>query len=823
MHLDAMYPTYYSVRAMPRVSKKIMAPPQSPEFLRSLIDSSVDGIFAFDAKLRYTAWNPAMERLTGVPAGRVLGKKIFDVFPEVRTDGEAAYYHNTLAGESGILTDWPFYNVPGHTERFLETYFSPLKNEADKVIGGLAIVRDITDYKATKESLIEAEGKFRALVEAATDLICMVSPEGDFLILNPAWEQLTGWTVQEGLAMNFIDLIHPKDRAQAIKDFEIFKRGDAQRPLQVRFRGKDGQYRIVEASAKSMRENGKVTAILAVARDITQRRAQEEELRMWAHIFRNVDVGIKIDSADGKEIKMVNEGYARMHGYNSSVELMGLLPLSQYSQEAVAELKEHDRLLQKHGYHTFESVHMRKDGSTFPVSIEATIIKDNDGKPRYRALIVRDITSRRELENRVREYTLGLESKVAERTKELKARLRREAQAKAKDEALLSSIGEGVIATDEQARIIFTNQQAESMLGWKTGQMMGKPMHSVFEMHDQMHRPIPVYRRPISIVLKSGKQVRTSEFYCVRRNGTELPVATTTSPVVLDGEIVGAMIVFRDITKEKEVDRVKSEFVSLASHQLRTPLATVNWYAESLLAGRMPGSITDRQKRYLDQIYIASKRMVRLVHDLLNVSKLELGTFGLDPEPIRLPVLVRSVIEEMELQIKTHQINVVQKYDRSIPEIMLDRQLAHIVFHNLISNAIKYTPAGGTVTVEIAYRKTCPRKSSAPECPLGPLIIAAVTDTGYGIPKEDRAKVFTKFFRADNVKVKGQDGTGLGLYIVQSLIKLLKGSVWFRSPGQPLNEKARRMNKGTTFYVAIPIPKRVWLDRLKKRIINQES
>lgn len=228
------------------------------------------------------------------------------------------------------------------------------------------------------------------------------------------------------------------------------------------------------------------------------------------------------------------------------------------------------------------------------------------------------------------------------------------------------------------------------------------------------------------------------------------------------------------------VDKAKSEFVSLASHQLRTPLSTINWYAEMLLAGDA-GTLSPEQKQFMDEIYKGNQRMVELVNALLNVSRIDLGTFAIDPEPTDLRTISDSLLTELMPQIKTREVIVDKKYDPDFPTLFLDPKLMRIVIQNLLTNAIKYTPAKGQVMIDLSRMKT--------------MVEIKVSDTGFGIPKDQQSKIFTKLFRADNVREKETDGTGLGLYIVKSIIEQSGGSVRFDSV----------LDKGTTFYVTIPI------------------
>ena len=228
------------------------------------------------------------------------------------------------------------------------------------------------------------------------------------------------------------------------------------------------------------------------------------------------------------------------------------------------------------------------------------------------------------------------------------------------------------------------------------------------------------------------------------------------------------------------MDRAKNEFVSLASHQLRTPLSTVRWYAELLLAGDA-GKISDDQKKYLEEIYNGNQRMIELVNSLLSVSRIDLGTFIIDTSPTDLREVCEIVLKELEPQIKGQVVRVEKVYDKDIPVIPADPKLVKIILQNLLSNSIKYTPPNGEVRVAIEKQENA--------------ILITVSDTGYGIPESQQYRVFTKMFRANNVRERDANGTGLGLYIVRSIVEQSGGKIWFKSVE----------NKGTDFYVTIPL------------------
>ncbi|HSX06699.1 MAG TPA: PAS domain-containing sensor histidine kinase [Candidatus Saccharimonadia bacterium] len=351
-------------------------------------------------------------------------------------------------------------------------------------------------------------------------------------------------------------------------------------------------------------------------------------------------------------------------------------------------------------------------------------------------------------------------------------------QAIAKAETILQSIGEGVIVFNADGNVETVNPVAERLLGYSEAQLTRGRYVELVRAKDENGVEIPANERPLGQVILTKKPIATSLYY-TRRNGKAFPAQISIAPIIMDGTLKGAIEVFRDIYREKEIDKSKTEFVSLASHQLRTPLSTISWYAEMLLAGDA-GKITKEQSRYIDEIYRSNQRMTELVGSLLNVSRIELGTFSVDPEPTDLVTLAQDTVKDLEPQIFARRLNFQEYYEPNIPIVNVDPKLMRMVIENLASNAIKYTPEAGKVSLYIKHHAGATQ--------------ITVKDSGLGIPVRQQDKIFSKLFRADNVKTHDTEGTGLGLYLVKSIVDYSGGKIWFKSAE----------NKGTAFHVSIP-------------------
>ncbi len=348
------------------------------------------------------------------------------------------------------------------------------------------------------------------------------------------------------------------------------------------------------------------------------------------------------------------------------------------------------------------------------------------------------------------------------------------------DQSLLDSVGEGIVVIDQKGDITLVNRATEQMIGWTSEEIKGKKWHDVAPLVDEKGEVIPAEQRSTKIVMETGRPRYNAKYSYVRRDGSNFPVATTAAPVTLNGKTIGVIAVFRDITIEKQADRAKSEFVSLASHQLRTPLSAIKWFAEILLSGDA-GELSKEQKEYVDNIFQSNERMIDLVNSLLNVSRVDSGRIIIDPKPTDLGKLVESVVKGLEVKIIEKNIKLAIDVAKGIPEVAIDPRLISQVYMNLLTNSIKYTPEGGNVMVVISLKDK--------------EVVSQVTDTGYGIPEKDKDKMFQKFHRGSNIIKLETDGTGLGLYLAKAVVESSGGRIWYESAE----------GKGTSFWFTLPL------------------
>ena len=367
---------------------------------------------------------------------------------------------------------------------------------------------------------------------------------------------------------------------------------------------------------------------------------------------------------------------------------------------------------------------------------------------------------------------------ILEDIQEEKVKVEGLAQDLEKFKLAVDNASDQITITDADGLIVYANKATESITGFSLEEVIGKKSGSKDLWGGNMK---PEFYKNMWKVIKTDKKPFIGDLENKTKLGKWYDTVIQITPILdKKGNVIFFVAIERDVTKEKEVDRAKTEFVSLASHQLRTPLSSINWYAEMLMEGDA-GKVNDTQMNYLKEIYHGNQRMVALVNALLNVSRLELGTFIVEPEPVDIREIADVTSKEIQVQLDEKKITLKKDYGKSVPIIKLDKKLIDIVFQNLLSNALKYTPEGGDILLKIEKK--------------GKNLQIGVTDTGYGIPIHQQDKIFSKLFRADNVRQKDTQGTGLGLYMVKSILEHSGGKIWFKS----------KENKGTTFFVTIPL------------------
>jgi PAS domain S-box-containing protein len=334
---------------------------------------------------------------------------------------------------------------------------------------------------------------------------------------------------------------------------------------------------------------------------------------------------------------------------------------------------------------------------------------------------------------------------------------------------------DAILGLDLEGHITLFNREAERLSGHQQSDVLGCPFSQLV---------CPEYLELVGQLLSSetdsGVLQQAHELHIFDRWGDQVPFEVRVSPLEKGGRLTGWQVIGRDISERKHLEEMKSQFIATVSHDLRTPLASIMGFSETLMEGS-PGPLTETQEEFLGIIFESSQRQLALVNDLLDVSKLEAGRLQLEIETVHLPELIWGVVEGMRPLADKKGVTMKMDVNDGLPRTEGDPRRLERVLSNLLSNAVKFTPEGGNVEVA-AWQDD------------GQLKIR-VSDTGVGIPPEDLPNLFQPFHRGRNVTKKAIEGTGLGLTIVKALVEAHKGTV----------EVESELDKGTTFRLTLPL------------------
>ncbi len=348
---------------------------------------------------------------------------------------------------------------------------------------------------------------------------------------------------------------------------------------------------------------------------------------------------------------------------------------------------------------------------------------------------------------------------------ELKTERRRTETQKRKTLAIVSNLVDPIIVLDKNKKIDLFNYSAKNLLGLNDDDL-------VKSVSEENNFSMENFRDIIDVdyVVKPIEDPDSKYFaeeVTVTINEQELTYKVITAPVLDDsGDSIGSMKIFYDLTREKVLDRLKSEFISIAAHQLRTPLAAIKWVIKMVMDGDV-GKISKEQFDFLEKGYKSNERIIELVNDMLNVSRIEEGRFGYSFSSGDIIKELDTVVDTLDSRIKEKNIKLEIIKPKKVPLVYMDPKKIILVLQNLIENAVKYTPEMGKIQIKIESKDK--------------FIRFYIKDNGVGIPKADHEKLFSKFFRAANVVRMQTEGSGLGLFMVKNIISKHNGQIIFSS------------------------------------------
>jgi PAS domain S-box-containing protein len=442
---------------------------------------------------------------------------------------------------------------------------------------------------------------------------------------------------------------------------------------------------------------------------------------------------------------------------------------------------------------------LTKGKRKIPVSVSTLLRKNEEGEIIGYFLALFDLTDIKKAEaeikrrieelERLREKEIILRIRERAKTKDIERKVKEleemrkalmniledveEERKKAEEEknktlAIINNLADGLLVFDKEGKVSLINPQAENFCKVKKEEVLGK---SILEL-TQFPNFIPIVEavgREIKGIFR--KEVQISE---------ELILEVTTIAIIREEEKIGTLMILHDVTREKAIERMKTEFVSISAHQLRTPLSAIKWTLKMFLDGDL-GELTKEQREFLEKTYKSNERMINLINDLLNVTRIEEGRYLYRPVLADIVPICQSVIDSYKEEIEKKNLKFEFKKPKDLPKVRVDIEKISLAIQNLLENAIRYNKEGGEIEIVLKEKEK--------------KIEFSIRDTGIGIPKDQQNRVFTKFFRAPNAMRMDTEGSGLGLFITKNIIKAHGGEIWFES----------EEGKGTTFYFTLPV------------------
>ena len=592
-------------------------------------------------------------------------------------------------------------------------------------------------------TLKKSEDKYRLLVDSINDAI-VISQNEEFIFYNNRFAEMLGYSSEEMKNINYHKIYSRKGLKILMDRFEKRQLGEeVPEKYETYFMTKDGKEIDVEANVTIIDYEGSL-ATFAVIRDISDRKKAEEEINMLAHAIKGISEAVSVTDLNDNII-YINNAFIKMYGYRRN-ELIGKNITMVRSRNII-----NNETLQKSIYQGTldggwqgEIYNCRKDGTEFPIMLSTSVLYDENGIPRATIGVARDISERKQSE------------------KEL-------FQSRERLNIILHSIGNGVVVIDSKNNVIIYNEKAKELLN------LDDPMP-----------PLPPLNDLLIHCDSQGNNLMES-LHENNINNLELIVTEPRHRILyvtgnafedVDGKSAGKVFILRDVTQEKEIDRMKTDFVSSVSHELRTPLTSIMGFSNTILRkNNMP---EEMKKEFIEIIFNESKRLARLIEDVLSISKIEAGKITYELKALQLQEVIEDALLIYKTQAEDKQINLTYEKEDDIPEIFGDRDSMSQIIVNLVSNAIKFSPNNGNIYLRL--------KKQNKE------IVLEVEDNGMGIPAGEQDKIFNKFYRIHRPGTQIQ-GTGLGLSIVKEIVEKHNGHI----------ELISEENKGSLFRIYLPV------------------
>ncbi len=731
----------------------------------TILHSITDAFFSLDGAWRFTYLNPRAERLLKCRKDELMGKEIWRVFPRgVGSRFDAAFKQAMKTRQPAVFED--FYESLGG---WLEVHAYPSEE-------GLSVYfQDITGRKLA-EGALQREGDFKdKVMQSVSEAIVALDLRGRFTLVNRRLGEMIGQDSESLAGASFFELFCGENRREVEGCFgRVVASGEVVR-LETELRREDGSVATLNLSLSPLAAAGEITGVVATALDISLAKRASDRLRLLEKAVENIDEVVLITDTElgypGPKIVYVNHAFEKITGYSAG-EVVGKTPrILQGPKTDRTVLDRLKRSLAREEPFTARTINYRKDGSDYVIEWHISAVRDEAGKLSHWAAVQRDISQRTEYEAKIIELNNTLKGRLREldhKNEELRKVARLAEVRKGNFEQAAGELAntarqlhtifalspDGFASVDEGGKVAYVNDAFLRMTGLGPEQVIGQ-LEAGF---DRLIRELCDPALPYTSYLVDTETFQDT-VRLVRPRPTILQ--RTVRTLVTDGaELLGRVIYLRDVTHESEVDRMKSEFLSTTAHELRTPMTSIYGFSQLLLERDYDLATS---KELIRTIHDQSARLVQLLNELLDLARIE-ARAGKDFKISRqdLAPIVEGTLRGFDVDGK---FELRLELPGALPSVAVDADKMQQVLTNVLSNAFKYSPDGGIIRLDAR----CERRGGRSW--LG----VTVADSGIGMSKDQVARIFERFYRADNSGTI--PGTGLGMSLVKEIIELHGGSV----------------------------------------------
>ncbi|WHX50629.1 PAS domain S-box protein [Paenibacillus woosongensis] len=623
----------------------------------------------------------------------------------------------------------------------------------------IGVVQDITDRQKIEAALRESERQFRLISEYSMDLISRhtADEEAVYLFASQSSVSLLGYEPEEMTGRSAYEFYHPEDVPMVKEYLETQMKSRKVYTVTYRIRCKDGRYIWFESTGRYRYDQltGEIDEMIVISRDVTERKESERRLQesqqRYKSLFEYSPASVYSMDLHGRYLTL-NFNFELLTGY-SREELTMMCFHDLIDPADLVKTVHHFELAKEGKPQTYETAVIHKDGTHIAIAVtNVPIMVDKRVVGVYG--LASDITERKRYVEQIEKLSY-LHSLI------------------------LGSVSEGIYGLDESGRTVFINKAAADMLGYEQKDFIGKSNHSLIHHTTSDGSDYPAELCPIFQTMQDGISRAVKEDVFWRRDGSSFLVEYTVNPMIERGQIVGSVVVFQDITGEREILRAKesaertalakSEFLATMSHEIRTPMNGVIGMTDLLLETEL----NEEQRYYADIISSSSHALLAILDDVLDFSKIEAGKMALDYEQFDLNACVWNVVELFLPSADKKGIQLTYHIAPDVPEhIVSDPVRLRQILVNLIGNALKFTEQG-EISISIVKKETL--------TPPAVLLEVSVSDTGIGISEDQRHKLFQSFSQVHPAINRKYGGTGLGLAICKKMVELMGGSITVES------------------------------------------